>query len=171
MAQAPRDLRVIAPKVDLTKLLAKIKQKYIDKEAELVHIARDMAKNLSHDPRTKVGCVIVNHKGEVVSAGVNALPVGVVMSQAQLIADRALKNKLMLHAEANAVNNSPVSVAGMTAVVTHHPCDRCASILAAAGILRVIVPDDPPNEGWELDQYHAARIMSQQGMNISRMVI
>lgn len=132
----------------------------------MLKIAKGMADRLSVDPRTKVGCVLVRD-GVVISAGVNTLPAGVTPNPT-LLANRQLKNLLMVHAEVNAILNSAVDVAGSTAYVTHHPCKRCAAALAAHGIVKVIVPDVPPSEGWELSQAEAARVLTARGVSLEK---
>ncbi len=135
-------------------------------ELNMIRIAMEMANKMSDDPRTKVGCII-ERDGEVLSAGVNQLPEGVVAHpKSAVLTIRSLKNKVMVHAEIMAILNSAVDVSGSTAYVTHHPCERCARALAAYGVKTVIVPNVPANEGWEESQSRAAMVMVNRGINL-----
>jgi dCMP deaminase len=93
----------------------------------------------SRDPRRKVGCIIVDADNNQLSGGYNGFPRGIADDDRLLIRDT--KNKLMVHAEANAVAaaaRNGHSVKGATAYVTHNPCCQCACLLIQAGILRVV---------------------------------
>ena len=90
----------------------------------------------SKDPSTKVGCVIVDTKRQVVGLGYNGFPRGVKDHQHRLD-DRPTKYLMVQHAEANAVLNATASVDGCTAYVTHMPCASCAGILIQSGVKRI----------------------------------
>ena len=107
----------------------------------------ELAKTIAHwskDPSTKVGCVIVNDKRQVVGMGYNGFPRGVADHQCRLD-DRPTKYLMVQHAEANAVLNATVAVDGCTAYVTHMPCASCAGILIQAGIKHIYTTQ--PTEG------------------------
>ena len=127
-------------------------QKQLDK------VYMDMANSmstLSHGQRAKVGAVAVTANGVVIT-GVNGLP-------------KALGNELeyvtstfhgfgffmhtktkstVIHAE-NAIlvkcAREGVSMLGSTVYTTLSPCEHCASMLASAGVTRVIYRDNYRN--------------------------
>jgi len=96
----------------------------------------------SKDPKTKVGCVIVDDQKRVLGLGYNGFPRGVDDS-AERYSDKNTKLMIVKHAEENAVLNAS-STEGGTAYVTLLPCCSCAGTLIQAGIKRIIakVPDD-----------------------------
>ena len=100
----------------------------------------DLASHVSQwskDPSTKVGSVIANGKF-VNSLGYNGFPPMVDDKDAWL-KDKATKYSLTIHAEMNAIFNSPGSVKGMDLYVSPlFPCPSCAKHIAASGIERVI---------------------------------
>jgi dCMP deaminase len=60
------------------------------------------ARSLSKDPNTKVGAVLVGPGGHGLCHGYNGFPRRVADTQERL-ANRELKNRLMVHAEMNAI--------------------------------------------------------------------
>ena len=129
---------------------------------DIITVVIEMANAISMDPRTKVGCVLVKDD-VVISAGVNALPYRASVD----LNDRALKNKVIVHAEINAVLNSPVDVAGSTAYVNYMPCKRCASALAAYGITAVVIPPQQSNSDWEASWAAARTVLQQRGVTLT----
>jgi dCMP deaminase len=100
----------------------------------------DMAKlvgSWSKDPKTKVGAVIVDNMNRVISLGYNGFPRGVDDSPRRYL-DRETKLTLVVHAELNAILNSPAPVAGYTLYTTLAPCAGCAKAIIQSGIKRVI---------------------------------
>ncbi len=87
----------------------------------------------SKDPSTGCGCVIVNDKKRLKSLGFNGFPEG-VEDRPEWYADRATKYPMMVHAEANALDNAEVSVRGMAMFVSKHPCAPCALRIASRKI-------------------------------------
>lgn len=96
--------------------------------------------------RRQVGCVLVDQNHRIISTGYNgaepgglsclagecprgmSVPVGVPGG-----ADYS--NCVAIHAEANALLYAGVSARGGIAYVTQLPCDGCAKLLRAAGVL------------------------------------
>ena len=106
-------------------------------------VAEDTAE-LSKDPITKVGAVLVKHK-KIKSAGYNGAPApfpdDLVPKDSE--SDRLIekKNTFMCHAELNAVLNYDgeiKSLKGADMFVTISPCHACACMLAQIGIKRII---------------------------------
>ena len=92
----------------------------------------------SKDDSSKVGCVIVNDDGMVVSMGYNGMPRGVDDN----IKDRYVRPYKYLwfeHAERNAIYQAIGSVKGCTLFVTHVPCADCARAIVQTGINNVII--------------------------------
>lgn len=102
--------------------------------------------------RAQHGCVLVDADHRILSTGYNGTPPGDRRScesgDCPRGTDRALPghaegqhdyaNCIALHAEQNAVANSR-GVRGSTAYITGEPCDMCAKLLAAAGVVRTVV--------------------------------
>jgi len=105
----------------------------------------------SKDPRTKVGAVIVDQKNRVVSIGYNGFPRGVDDSDKRYD-NRALKHKLVAHAERNALDNAPLMVEGCTLYVPLMPCNECAKSIVQKGITKVVTYyPDRSGEGFHWD--------------------
>ena len=100
----------------------------------------DLAEHIaewSHDPRTKVGAVIVDEQKRVVSMGYNGFPRGVNDSD-ERYNDRSTKHLFVCHAERNALDNAPHSVQGCTMYVPLIPCNECAKSIIQNGISKVV---------------------------------
>lgn len=92
--------------------------------------------NMSHDPSTKVGAVIVS-RGSVVSLGYNHIPKKLQHLSFQL-EDREWKYARVIHAEADALSKIGTHKLDYPIMyVTHHPCERCAAAIVHAGISEV----------------------------------
>jgi len=103
-----------------------------------IDMARHVAK-LSKDPSTKVGAVIFDPKGRIVSAGFNGLARG-VKDTPERLNDRDLKLRMVLHAERNAISFATAPLEGCVMVVTHPCCAQCAASIIQAGIAHVMYP-------------------------------
>jgi dCMP deaminase len=111
----------------------------------------DHVSQWSKDPRTKVGAVIVDQKNRVVSIGYNGFPRGVDDSDKRYD-NRALKHKLVAHAERNALDNAPLMVEGCTLYVPLMPCNECAKSIVQKGITKVVTYyPDRSGEGFNWD--------------------
>lgn len=105
----------------------------------------ELSANLSKDPNTHVGAVIVQDK-RIKSTGFNGAPktfnddlVPWDSTDNDALIDQ--KNTYMCHAEVNAVLNYDGNLRNLddaTMYVTVSPCSRCAVILAQAGIKKII---------------------------------
>lgn len=94
--------------------------------------------NWSKDPRRKVGCVIVDNDYNILSGGFNGFPRGI--SDDLRLQDKEVKNRLIVHAEANAIAaaaRNGHSVKNATAFISNFPCRPCAGLLIQAGIKKV----------------------------------
>ena len=99
----------------------------------------------SKDPGTQVGAVIVDENHRVVSVGYNGFPKG--CSDDEFPWDREggmleTKYAFVVHAELNAILNSPRSVKGCDLYVSLFPCNECAKAIILAGIKRIVYESD-----------------------------
>jgi dCMP deaminase len=106
----------------------------------------DLSAQRSKDPKTQVGCCIVNPKdNHILSIGYNGLPYGFDDDEFTWEdSDDFVKNKnsYIVHAEANAILNSNHDLAGSDIYVTMFPCNECAKLLAQSKVKKVIYRDD-----------------------------
>lgn len=115
----------------------------IEKQYRLDKAYMDTAKalsQLSHAKRAKVGCVIVNNNGQIVSQGYNGTPNGFDNK----CEENGATKKEVLHAESNAIAKCAKwggSTDGSTLYVTLSPCYECAKMIIQAGISRVVYRD------------------------------
>ena len=108
----------------------------------------DAIANLSKDPRTKVGCLIIDNRGAIRATGYNGFPRGVDDDPSRYN-DRETKLKLVAHAEANAIANAAAvgtPLAGCSVIVNKFPCNECAKLIINAGITSVYSP--APEGSW-----------------------
>lgn len=96
----------------------------------------------SRDTSTKVGCVIVGQRNEILTAGYNGFPRG-VNDQMLYRYERPAKYLWTEHAERNAIYNAAMSAGtslyGGTAYITPlYPCADCARGIIQCGIVAVV---------------------------------
>lgn len=100
---------------------------------------------LSKDPRTRVGAVLVNETDNtIVATGFNGFPRNVA-DTLERYNDRTTKHKLVCHAEVNAIINAArngVITKDTTLFVTLPPCISCAKIIIQAGISCVFYKEE-----------------------------
>ena len=130
-------------------------------------IAREVS-SWSHDPGTKVGCVLVLEK-RILSVGFNGFPQN-LSDSLELYKDREYKLAVTVHAEANAILNAAKNGAKTqfcTAYVTFPPCSQCAAALIQAGVSKVVCPD-PANapERWKASFELANEMLFQAGVTV-----
>lgn len=99
----------------------------------------------SKDPNTQVGAVIVDQEHKVVSIGYNGFPKG--CSDDEYPWDNegsSLETKYVyvVHAELNAILNSPRSVKGCSIYVSLFPCHECAKAIIQSGIQEIVYESD-----------------------------
>jgi len=131
----------------------------------------DMALLVSHwskDPSTKAGAVVVDEQRRVLSLGYNGFPRGVV-DHPDRYANRAVKYKLVVHAEANAILTAYVG--GATLYATKWPCSDCSKLIAQAGIARVVARRQGANASdvdphWADDHRWAELILREAGVKV-----
>ena len=100
----------------------------------------ELSADLSHDPKTRVGCVIVKD-GNILSFSYNGTPSG----SSNIMRDIHMESlPEVLHAETNALGKmmrAGISTAGCTLYSTREPCIHCAKLIYQAGIRRVVFHD------------------------------
>lgn len=99
----------------------------------------------SKDPNTQVGAAIVDENHRVVSVGYNGFPKGCsddVFPWAREGGVLDTKYAYVVHAELNAILNSPRSVSGCTLYVSLFPCNECAKAIIQSGIRRIVYESD-----------------------------
>ena len=88
---------------------------------------------------TQVGCVITDPSNRVVSCGFNGAPACMSpFEEAVVIREQSAKHAAIVHAEVNAILFARRDLTGCTLYCTHHPCVKCAPIIAQAGITTVV---------------------------------
>ena len=136
-----------------------------------IDMARHVAK-LSKDPSTKVGAVIFDRKGRIVSAGFNGFARGVRDTDARLN-NRDLKLRMVLHAERNAISFATAPLDGCIIVVTHPCCAQCAASLIQSGIAHVIYPAPTLEfrDRWREDYVLAQEQFREAGVKVTEVQV
>ncbi len=130
--------------------------------AKFYPLALEVAQ-LSKDPRTKVGAVVIDARGAVRAVGYNGFPRGVEDDPGRY-AHRETKLLLVAHAEANAIANAAAvgtPLEGCGLVVTKYPCHECAKLIINAGIRQVGAPAPGTDSDW-LKSNSVARMMFEE---------
>ena len=99
----------------------------------------------SKDPSTQVGACIVDGNNKVVSIGYNGFPMGCSDDEFPWGREGGMlesKYAFVVHAELNAILNSPRSLAGCTLYVSLCPCNECAKAIIQSGIRKVVYECD-----------------------------
>lgn len=102
----------------------------------------------SKDPNTQVGACIVDDDNKVVSIGYNGMPRG--CNDADMPWEREggfkeTKYAYVVHAELNAILNTPRSLKGTTLYVSLFPCNECAKAIIQSGIKKIYYESDKYN--------------------------
>lgn len=95
----------------------------------------------SEDPYKKVGCVILNKDGRILSLGYNGLQSGKNVDL-NFWQDRDYRRTFMIHAEANALSCISRYDNPYLLVSTLLPCKNCAINIAAYNIKKLIYKED-----------------------------
>lgn len=99
----------------------------------------------SKDPNTQVGAAIIDENHRVVSVGYNGFPKGCSDDEFPWSRSGGVLNSkyaFVVHAELNAILNSPRSVSGCTIYVSLFPCNECAKAIIQSGIKRIVYESD-----------------------------
>lgn len=132
----------------------------------------------SHDPSTKVGCVIASRTGYIVATGCNSFPRGIANTVARW-GDREMKLRLVVHGEMNAVLNASrvgdrligrtMYIAAIDAVTGDvwggPPCTRCAVEIIQAGVKEIVSwPLKTAPSRWHADLAFSQSILAEAGV-------
>ena len=99
----------------------------------------------SKDPNTQVGACIVDRDKKVVSIGYNGMPRGCDDQEFPWEREGGFldtKYAYVVHAELNAILNSPRPVSGCTIYVSLFPCNECAKAIIQSGIKKIVYESD-----------------------------
>lgn len=108
-----------------------------------IAMAKD-ASGHSADPSTKTGCAIFDSAGSLLALGYNRLAPGMSYGDCEARPDRL---SLTIHAEVHALAVKGWSARGCSVFVyPWPPCAPCASLLAWAGVERVVAPRPSPDQ-------------------------
>lgn len=132
---------------------------------------------MSKDPNTKTGAVIVNYARIVLSMGFNGFPRGIA-DTAERLDDRDMKLKLVVHAEMNAILAAArIGVSVFSGTMYHvatdnsgtrwggPPCTRCTVEAIQAGIARVVsYPVRTVPSRWHDDLKLARGLLAEAGV-------
>ena len=102
----------------------------------------------SKDPNTQVGACIVDDDNKVVTIGYNGMPRGCNDSDMPWAREGGFKETkyaYVVHAELNAILNSPRSLKNTTLYVSLFPCNECAKAIIQSGIKKIYYESDKYN--------------------------
>ena len=119
----------------------------------------------SHDPDTKLSCVIVDQQGNIASSGSNRFEREEDITPERL--QRPLKYQWIRHAEVNAISGR--TFVGHVLYCSAHPCSECAKAVVAAGIVKVVVPhitDPGLIARWQESWDRADMVLSNGGATV-----
>lgn len=136
-----------------------------------------LAAEMSKDPRTRVGAIIVGPDREQRADGFNGFPRGIA-DTVERLNDRDLKMKLIVHAERNAICNAArigVSIKDCTLYLAATddteltwggpPCSACAIELIQAGIKHIVTyPIKAVPSRWHDDLAFSKNIIFEAGL-------
>lgn len=124
----------------------------------------------SKDPSTKVGAVIVDGERRVVGMGYNGFPRG-VNDDPSRYSVKAVKYRLVVHSEANAILNANGIVTDCTLYTTKFPCTECAKLIIQSSIARVFTPLPSQNEPWAEDANYSMQMFNEAGVGIHFCIV
>lgn len=133
----------------------------------------DLAQHIStwsKDMSTKVGAVITRNK-RLVSVGYNGFPEK-VLDLTERYEDRAVKYKMIVHAERNAILFAQQSLVGCTLYTyPFGPCSVCAGMIIQAGISRCVFPrmSEDLKKRWGPDIEMATKMFAEAGIEVFEM--
>lgn len=137
-------------------------------DQDYLALARWWALRRSKDPSTKCGAVIVTPDNRPVSFGYNGLSRR-VRDLPERYTDRAVKYKMIVHAEQNALTFAGRAADGCTLYTwPFMPCAACAAVVIQAGITRCVAPRIPEHlrERWEADMAFSLVMFREAGVKM-----
>lgn len=125
-----------------------------------------LVSEMSKDPSTKVGSVIVRPNRTICSTGYNGFPIG-CNDDPEMYENREVKLQRIIHAEMNALCHSDESVRGYTLFSwPMPPCTRCMPHIIQQGITRLVVPSITPTDRWYSSASYATVMAIEAGLKI-----
>lgn len=127
---------------------------------------------MSKDPSTKVGCIIIGPDKETRTDGFNGFPRKV--KDDERLQDRETKYKLIVHAEMNAILNAALIGVSLKGCTLYHTfggsCSRCAVCIIQAGIKRVVHPPlSTLPDRWREDMELAKDLLLEAGVDVTEI--
>jgi dCMP deaminase len=132
-----------------------------DTDKAALSYAKELA-DLSKDPRKKVGCVILNTHSRILGTGYNRFPRGIADTEERW-ADREYKNRVVVHAEVDALINCYGQLAH-TLYCTSPLCCSCASLAIMRGVQRVVMPQLDKESSWYDNCLEAVKLLDEAGV-------
>lgn len=114
----------------------------------------------SKDPSTKVGSVLVDTSRRIVGTGYNGFPRGVNDDQIRYL-EKAVKYRMIVHAEANALLNAVASATDATLYATKFPCTECTKLIIQRGVYRVVAPKPDLDGKWGEDAQFSTQMLRE----------
>ncbi|USH44620.1 deoxycytidylate deaminase [Streptomyces phage BroPlease] len=134
--------------------------------------------------RAQVGAVILSRKHRVIGLGYNGLPPGLpgcategncprgLLSVEECERDSNYANCAATHAERNAIEDvldkgiPAYELQAATLYATRKPCPACTTLIASAGIRRVVVlgEENPPQCSPLVDLFHSMRSRARNSL-------
>ena len=134
-----------------------------DWDERFIGLARHIA-GWSKNPSTKVGAVVVDRTGCIVSEGYNDVVRRIELTEAQWN-DSATRRFYGVHAEANVILHARIAnLNDCVLYVTHFPCVACAKLIIESGICIICVPESAGIETWEDEQAKAQEMFLEAGI-------
>lgn len=128
-----------------------------------------IAANLSEDPVTHNGALIVSSNGVIIGRGANRLPSGVLARDERF--QRPLKCEYLIHAELDAILDAAkrgAQLSGATMFCPWAPCTSCAIAIIQSGIKCLVahkqIHDKTP-ERWRESITMAVDMLSEAGVH------
>jgi dCMP deaminase len=122
----------------------------------------------SKDPSTQTGAVIVDKNNRVISMGYNGFPRG-VLDTPERYTDRAIKLKMIVHCEVNAMIFAKVPLDDCTLYTwPFASCSNCAGVVIQSGITRCVAPVIPEElkERWAESLLLSENMFSEAGIQL-----
>jgi dCMP deaminase len=119
----------------------------------------------SKDPKTQVGCRIVDDENHVIGEGYNGFGAG--SEETVELWQRPEKYDHVIHAETNAIGHAAKmgrSTENSTLYVTAFPCLPCAKLVIAAGVSTVVY--GVVLHGWNEDSTKALKEFQRCGVDV-----
>jgi len=137
-----------------------------EKMSVMKAVAEQFAELSTCSSRIKVGAVLYDDNYRIVATGYNGVPQGFPhCDEVGCVTDASGSCVAAVHAEMNAILQCciyGISTVGLSLHVTHSPCDRCAIVIARAGIRRVTYSEAYSKGFQALAVFKVARIKYYQ---------